>query len=284
MALEILGERWLLQGKPKVGKSFMAASFPNPKVINGDGAANKYIYPQDARLDCYTMVDFKKALIDASQDPSWQTLILDTLDKLVIAINNSICKDKRFASIADVPHGGGWSRQVAMLNQYLEDFWATAERRPNLVASVIVAHSKKSDDGQTLSIRQSLHSAVQGGVNNIVYVSKHSTSGKLTFRANLSGSESMEAGCRNPTLQGAGTIDNDWTSVVKLFDPPPDKMYKALSWVQQKGGIDRDTFLQYAYARGRTTNFEIFELMKSMRDQPAMLKSVQADIERMTIQ
>jgi hypothetical protein len=283
MALEILGERWLLMGKPKVGKSTMAASFPDPLVINLDGAGNKYVFPSEMRIDCYDYADCKKAVTQVAKRQGWRTLIFDPIDKLVTFIDLNISKDKRYSCIADIPHGGGWSRQVALFNQFLEEFWSAAERNPNLAASIIVAHSKQSDDGQSLTIRKALHSYLQGGVNNIVYCMKKMVSDQLSFTANLSGSEVCEAGCRNPTLQQAGTIQSNWKDVVSLFDPPFDKMQKALAWAETKGGIPRAEFQRYAHARGKTTNFEMFELLKSMRDQPAMLQSVKAEIERMVI-
>jgi hypothetical protein len=276
--LEIWGERWLFLGKPKVGKSTMAATFPDIHAINLDGAMNKYVYPKERRTDCYNIADVKTAFGEARKRHDWTTLIMDPIDKLVTWIDADISEKAHKPSIADIAHGGGYSRQVAQFTQILDQFWALAESRPSLCASIICAHSKSGDDGQSLVIRKALHTYLQGSVNNILYLSKVKDGDGLSYRADLSGSDKIEAGCRNPTLQSAGIVPASFTAILELFNPSNAAMEKALSWMETKGGVDRNAFVAKAHEMGLRTNLEIYEKIRECREKPAMLATVKRSL------
>jgi hypothetical protein len=276
--LEIWGERWLFLGKPKAGKSTMAATYPDYLALNLDGAMNKYVYPKDKRIDCYNLDDIKTAFGEARKRSDWSSLILDPIDKVVTWINADICDKAHKASIADVGHGGGYSRQVAQFVQVLDTFWNIAESRPNLCASIICAHSKSGDDGQSLVIRKALHTYLQGSVNNIIYISKTKTSEGLNFRADLSGSDKIEAGCRNPTLMTAGIIPASFTSIIEQFNPSRAAMDKAYSWLESKGGVDRQAFITKARSMGLMTDLELYEKIRECREKPAVLDLIKRSL------
>lgn len=290
--LEFFGERWLIMGKPKVGKSEAAASFPDAYVINGDGPINRYAYRSAlVRDDVNDWGEFQQALDRAQKKKGWRTLILDTADKLVVAMNRSICASKKLPSIGDIPHGAGWERQVARFTQYLEKFWSVAESRSDLVGSIIVAHSKKGDDGQSLVIRKALMTYIQGGVCNIAFAYKQRGKGddgerRLRYYLDLSGGQMVEAGCRNFVLQNAGEVDHTgkrgsraFAALCDLFSPDDDKMEQALRWLHRKGGIEEEAIREYGEEEGIETDAELFELIKSMRKSKSLFQKVKKTIE-----
>ncbi|KPK66778.1 MAG: hypothetical protein AMS21_01090 [Gemmatimonas sp. SG8_38_2] len=275
MRLEIWGERWLLMGRPKVGKSTLAASFPKPLAINLDGAGNKYVFGVDSMINAYTYEDCVKAIGEAKKRQGWETLILDPVDKFVTFLNRFVAKTCKKETIADVAHGRGYAKQVALFKQYLEDFWAIAESRSETCASIIIAHSKKGECGESLTIRDRLHSYIQGGVNNIVYCYKQRGEGNnLSFHADLSGSENVEAGCRNPVLQGAGCIPASFKSVLALFGPDGASMDKAYGWLVRKGGVDQAGFISWCNDQGMITDIEKYEYIRLVRENAAMLENL----------
>jgi hypothetical protein len=293
MPLEFFGERWLLLGRPKTGKSEAAASFPNVYVINGDGPINRYAYRNaEVRDDTGTWADFQQALTRAEKNPHWTTLILDTVDKLVVAMNRAICESKKMPSIGDIPHGAGWERQVARFTQYMERFWSIAEARPGLVATIVVAHSKIGDDNQkSLVIRKSLMTYLQGSVCNIGYAYKkrmkdEEGNKKLRYFIDLSGDQATEAGCRNFTLNEAGEIDHTgrrgscaFDALCDLFAPDEKKMKQALKWLQQKGGIEEEDIREYCADREMRSDAELYEFIKRLRRSKTQLSKVKKSIE-----
>lgn len=292
--LEFFGERWLLMGKPKTGKSEAAASFPDVYVINGDGPINRYAY-RDAlvRDDVGDWAGFQRALDRAEKDKSWRTLILDTADKMVISMNRSICIAKKEASIGDIPHGAGWERQVARFTQYMERFWSIAEARSDLVASIVVAHSKIGDDGQkSLVIRKAMMTYLQGSVCSIAYAYKRRKKDeegnkRVRYFLDLSGDQGCEAGCRNFTLNEAGDVDHTgqrgsraFEAICGLFDPDEDKMKQALKWLQRKGGISEEQIREYCEDRDLGHEAELYDLIKGMRKSKTLFLKVQKRTER----
>lgn len=283
LSLEFFGERWLVMGKPKVGKSFFAASFPDVYVINLDGPLNRYAY-RDAvvRDDVRDWGDAQAALSRAKKSAGWRTLVLDTCDKLVVMMNQAICAAKSEASIGDIPHGAGWERQVARFSQFLEQFWSIAEEREDLAGTIVVAHSKKGDDGQSLVIRKALMSYLQGGVCNIVYAYKERRKDeegkkKLNYMLDLSGSRGVEAGCRNETLQEAGEVESSFDSVCDLFSDE-DNLKKALRWLQ-KGGIDKGKLTEFCHDFGISSGSLQYELIKAMRKSKTLFDAVKKQTE-----
>lgn len=297
------GDRFLLTGPPKAGKSTMAATFPRPFVINTDGPSNeKYIYlaenPNAIIENVYSYEDLNKAIDQAkNQSKRWDTLILDLLDvafawgdqEVVKSLDRKL-RTKHF-SIGEAEYGAGWEGQYVAFQQTLLRFWAAAEQNKHLCASVVIAHSYIGKKGkETLLMRDKLSKYVQGRVQHVAHILKARVKGELEFSVDFGGGTFREAGSRCRALQSAGIItpptfealcelveegtysrgyDEDVDEVEEEVTETPlpavshTNFLRAMGWLE-RNGVPKGDFEKHARALGLTKT-EAYELVKRIK-------------------
>lgn len=277
---DIFGERWLLAGGPKTGKSSMAESFPKKLVVlDCDGAQNKYVYDGSdcEKIVCESVKDVRQGIKHIARY-EYATCVLDPVDRLVTWLSQDISRRSQKSCIADIKYGVGWGRLHAVVIDLITQFWAACETSSGLVASIIVAHAKTGDEGiKSMAVNKSLIDWFQGSVNNIgfCYKLKGGKGGRTDFLVDLSGDSNVESGCRNPVLQGAGSIGNRYGAVEALFEPDPKEVAKYLKWLEKDGGIGRTQFLGMCEEDGKTSQAAVLKRLKAMKARPTLLSKFQ---------
>lgn len=277
MRLPIDGERFLLFGPPKGGKSTMAASFPLPAIINLDGASNERGPYRTAKrrglvITCTDLDEVNAALDDfKGRQGQWHTLVLDLVDYINVMIDERICVRAKTDTVADIEYGGGWDRQFRHFIRIMEKFWSVAESNPNLKASVLLAHCD-SGAKQKMLLREKLAKYITGMVQHIGYVWKQKRVGGTEYMVDFSGDEAREAGSRNSVLQAAKEVKSSYTSIVEVFDPGKSEYERAVKWLTKKG-VDIGKFEQWIKGHyGVDGYIAIYHMIKEVSKDPEFLE------------
>ena len=115
--------RVLIYGPPGLGKTSLAAEFPNPVIMDiEDGVPSGVEIPSLGEITSYqSVLDRFAALYNG--DHTFKTLIIDSLDRLEPLIWAHACTENNWASIEDAGYGKGyivaadlWSKFIASCN------------------------------------------------------------------------------------------------------------------------------------------------------------------------
>lgn len=110
---------FFIWGPTMGGKSFLAAQFPNPLIFNTDGNAEANTVPsvqlrnikdQNGKIK-RSVIDQLDKLITALQTEkhSYETVVLDVIDDIVVMIEQYICDKEGVETLGDIPYGKGYA-------------------------------------------------------------------------------------------------------------------------------------------------------------------------------
>jgi hypothetical protein len=134
-----LPPRVLVHGSPGVGKTTLASRFPNPVFLQVEDGT-----PAGLKLQSFGLLSSYDDVIGAisalgSEPHDFQTIVVDSLDKLEGLVWAAACAANRWTSVESVPYGkayvicdGFWRDFLSGLN------WLRRERFMNII---LVAHS-----------------------------------------------------------------------------------------------------------------------------------------------
>ena len=97
----------LLYGRAKIGKSTLCSKFPDAVFLATEAGLNK--------LEVYqvlinTWEKFLQACGEVAEgNHKFKTVVIDTVDNLVILCSDYVCRMNNINHPADLPHGKGWS-------------------------------------------------------------------------------------------------------------------------------------------------------------------------------
>ena len=107
----------LLYGRAKIGKSTLASQFPDPVFLATEAGLN---HLEVHAVNCNSWVRFREACLELSKgEHKFKTVIIDTLDNLVVYCSDYICKENGINYPGDLPHGRGWSLVTGELRRVL---------------------------------------------------------------------------------------------------------------------------------------------------------------------
>lgn len=110
---------YFIWGPTMGGKSYLASQFPNPVIFNTDGNAEANTVPSVQLRNLKgsggkikrSVVDQLDKLITALQTEkhTYQTVVLDVIDDIVVMIEQYICDREDVETLGDIPYGKGYA-------------------------------------------------------------------------------------------------------------------------------------------------------------------------------
>lgn len=128
-------KNFFLYGATMSGKSYLAGEFPNPLFLDTDGNAGANPYPSIAlrNIRDETGKGFKQSVIDQldqiilelqTTNHSYETIVLDVIDDIVVMIEQYITVNAGVESLGDIPYGKGYAAFNNIFQQLVIDLKA----------------------------------------------------------------------------------------------------------------------------------------------------------------
>ena len=130
----------VIYGAEGIGKTTFASKFPAPVFIDTEDST--------ARMDGVDRFDGIKTLDEVNlaietlrtEDHSYQTLVIDTFDKLELMINDKVCEEQKVTGIEAIGYGKGYTYVAEKVNKLLGAL--DALRMAKGMNIVIVCHAQ----------------------------------------------------------------------------------------------------------------------------------------------
>jgi len=115
--LELSKQVILIYGRAKVGKSTLASQFPKPLFLATESGLN---FLEVYKMNCNNWKTFCVACGDiANGKHDYETIIIDTIDNLIVYCAAYICKENGVSHPSEMPHGKGWHLITSELTRVL---------------------------------------------------------------------------------------------------------------------------------------------------------------------
>lgn len=162
--------RFLLYGKPKIGKTHICAGFPDTLFLateKGYGAQTIY------KVDIEKWEDFEEAIkLILKGTHKFKFIIIDTLDELLKLCEQYVCKKLDVDHISDATHGKGYDKFRTFFDAAINPLFMSK------YGLIFTSHTKEMEirDGNsssiltTLSIKQFHRGSIIPKVNSVGYV------------------------------------------------------------------------------------------------------------------
>jgi hypothetical protein len=129
--------RVVIHGVEGIGKSTLAAQFPNPIVLDTEDGTN---HLDVARVTCGDWATFKAALVEIAGDTQgFQSIVIDSMDWAERLLIEKLLKDANKRSIEDFGFGKGYTMVAEAVSRLLDDLDMIVGKGMNVV---LVAHTK----------------------------------------------------------------------------------------------------------------------------------------------
>lgn len=195
----------IIFGPPKCGKTTFMAGWPKSILLEAEPGGAKYV--KCRKLDINSLAELRKAWELLKNATEYETVGIDSLDRVAMWIEDEICQEMGLKNIMDAKkgerHGAQWGEYVSRVLTFLEGWKALGKR------IIFLAHTKKAEtDGQgliispkTINLYGQTASRVMAIVENIGHLyavenDKGEVKRVLSFRAGTH----VEAGSRHPML------------------------------------------------------------------------------------
>lgn len=131
--------RIMLYGVQGIGKSTWASCAPSPIFIQTEDGAGGIDCDKFPVATCYA--DVMKNLVTLyTEQNTYQTIVLDSLDWMERIIWSEVCKKKAVESIEDIGYAKGYMFALTQWRELLEAL--TALRNDKGMTTILIAHSK----------------------------------------------------------------------------------------------------------------------------------------------
>lgn len=218
-------------GPPKVGKTQFGASFPKSILLECEPGGAKY--QRCRKLDIESYDQLKEAYKLLSKDKTYETIVIDSLDRVAQWIEAEICREMGIGHIMAAKkgqkHGEQWGEYVKRALAFLEAWKHLGKRM------IFLAHTKKVEtdgDGlvispKTINLYGQAANRVVSIVDNIGHLYAKDDNGKTIRVLSFKPGVHVEAGSRHPALAD------------KMIEIPAEKGYttfEALFKTNKKNG------------------------------------------------
>ena len=202
----------LLYGAPKVGKTTALSQLNDCLIIDTEDGANMvegYIETVKNREELIEL------LKQAKEGHDYKYVAIDTIDKIALWAEKTVCQEESVVNIADLPFGKGFGM---MREKVLNTVNILKEIFPHVIIighrkwAKAVLESKAIVEPESLDLTGKLKSMLMADCDAIGYVYRDSEKDNLmvSFKAN----EALEAGSRSPHLRGK-EMQLNWKKIYK---------------------------------------------------------------------
>ena len=256
---DLTGDMFLLHGPPGTGKTYMASTFGKNYRAFDIERGGKYLYEQGKRVLCRNLEEFHRQKDLAVKMAGIDTIIIDTLGRLCLWIDQDICGRHGVHGLGAVPHGAGWGEYTNAVAKLLSDLRASGK------TTVLICHTKYVEDKvKTVGLSSTIGMYSMGEADHIGYCWKTLSQGEPSFRVSFGGSDTIHAKSRHPILNGAVNLENRWGAVVEYFEQYKmreegqskgwsEAFISLLRWAKKQFGHQEDDFVLYLDSLGHKT-------------------------------
>lgn len=132
------GIKTLIYGVEGVGKSTLASKFPKAIFLDTEGSTDKYNF-----VERYPTPTSIAMLVDECNDIAtsgeYQTIVIDTFDKVEQMIADELCTKSNKQSLEDFGYGEGYAKLDELVGKLLNFFQELIDKGINVT---ILAHAK----------------------------------------------------------------------------------------------------------------------------------------------
>lgn len=111
--------RVVIYGPEGIGKTTLASKFPAPVFLDTEGSTERMGNVE--RFDRPETLEDVTACIDwlAQESHGYRTLVIDTMDRLELLINDKVCQEKGVTGLEDIGYGKGYTYVAEKANRLL---------------------------------------------------------------------------------------------------------------------------------------------------------------------
>ena len=247
-----VNDTWLIYGQPKIGKTTLAAQFPEPLIIDLEGGSSF----TDATVVVAKSLDDVNDVINELLDGriiDFKTIIIDSIDVVYDLIERETCAylskklKMNIENIGEAPMGSDWAEARKRFIGFIEAWKSLG------VNVVFIAHAKSVmgekgtivEKAKTIDLPGKLAHRFPSKVDNIAfcYAAKETVDGKRVVQRRMSFQpyEELEAGSRNPELNGKD-LELSFKEILGCFEngakqasnPPAKKVLRKVVARQSK--------------------------------------------------
>ena len=202
----------LLYGAPKVGKTTALSQLKDCLIIDTEQGANMiegYIEQASSRDELISI------LKEAKDGHEFQYVAIDTIDKIAMWAEASVCLEENVSAVQDLAFGKGFA---LVREKVLNTVKVLKEIFPHVIIighrkwARAVVDSKAIVEPESLDLTGKLKNMLMADCDAIGYVYRDDENSKLmvSFKAN----EALEAGSRSPHLRGK-EMQLNWNKIYK---------------------------------------------------------------------
>jgi len=197
-----------LFGQSKVGKTTMLAKLPNCLIIDTEKGTS---YVDALKVNVNSILEFievRKAIKEAEH--KYDYIAIDTIDNVVLWVEQNVCAAEGVKNLADIPFGGGYSQVREQIMKIIGSFKQLTDH------VILVAHRKKTMTEEntefavsSLDLSGKLKNVISADSDAIGYVFRATVDGATpedekiqNLMISFKTSDYIEAGARPEHLRG----------------------------------------------------------------------------------
>jgi hypothetical protein len=215
---KIKGETFLFYGRPKIGKSSLAAKFPNPCFIATEPGLKYVNVDEKSKKHVNNWQEFCSVVNDLNtKSHGYQTYVVDTLDELWNFACDYLCNREEKDHVSDIgTMGKGWSMARDIMKNEMSKLYH------NDKTTVFIAHATMKEIGPkdakytfvTMNMPGKAIEAVTARMDHLLYIASDKEGNR---RIITQGTKNYEAGSRNGNLASKGSIELDFNKLMEAM-------------------------------------------------------------------